>query len=263
MTLLAVHGLTKRFKGLLALDDVSFEVGQGEIVGLVGPNGAGKSTCFHCATGFLKPTAGEVIFDGRPVTRMRPHQLARMGLVRSFQQSAAFMDLTVQENLRTACYLQSRCGIWSSIVKGRHFRASEDAIAATAGRIAMRVGLERVLSTRAADLSYGHLRKLGLGIALAARPKCLMLDEPGAGLNATESNELLHLIREARDEGISVLIVEHDMKLIMNLCDRVVVLASGRKLAEGTPAVVRENADVIRSYLGTRRVKRVTEHALG
>lgn len=262
MTLLRVQGLTKRFKGLLALDDVSFDVARGEIVGLVGPNGAGKSTCFHCATGFLRPTAGTVLFEGADVTGVPPHRLAALGLVRSFQHSTAFMDLTVHENLRTACYLRSHCGLVTSIWKGRRFRETQAEIDQQVQRLASTLSLDGVLDTRAADLSYGHLRRLGIGIALGAAPKCLMLDEPAAGLNATESGELMRLLREVRAEGIGVVIVEHDMKLIMNLCDRVVVLASGRKLAEGSPAAVRENPDVIRSYLGTRR-REVTERAHG
>lgn len=261
MSLLSIIGLTKRFKGLSALSDVSFDVARGEIVGLVGPNGAGKSTCFHCATGFLKPTAGSVIFDGAEVTGLSPHRLARRGLVRSFQQSAAFMELTVEENLRTACYLRDGSSLWSSIVQGRRFRATESAIERSAMQLCSRLGLDNVLATRAADLSYGHLRKLGIGIALATQPKCLMLDEPAAGLNPAESKELLGLLRDVRTEGIGIVIVEHDMKLIMSLCDRVVVLSSGRKIAEGSPKTVREDPEVIRSYLGTRRYRHVAEHA--
>lgn len=253
MTLLQVEGLTKRFKGLLALEDVSFGAAHGEIVGLVGPNGAGKSTCFNCATGFLRPTAGRVMFDGSDVTGMAPYRLAARGLVRTFQHSAAFMELTVHENLRTACYLQDASGIVSSIWKGRRFRVAEMAIDMAVRQIASRVALETALDTRASDLSYGHLRKLGIGIALAANPKCLMLDEPAAGLNGAESKELVQLLRELRADGITVVIVEHDMKLIMSLCNRLVVLSSGRKLAEGSPVDVRGNPEVIRSYLGTPR----------
>lgn len=253
MTLLEVQGLTRRFRGLTALDDVDFVVGRGEVVGLIGPNGAGKSTCFNVVTGFLKPNAGTITFDGNSIAGLAPHHVAALGLVRTFQHSTVFADLSVADNIRTAGHLHARASTLAALLHSRVFRREENELQGRVHRIAKRVGLFEELASRAGDLSYGHLRKLGIAIALATEPKCLMLDEPAAGLNGSETNELLRLIGGLRDEGMSVVIVEHDMKLIMEVCDRIVVLSHGRRIAQGTPGQVRRDPEVIRNYLGTRR----------
>lgn len=258
MTLLRVESLTKRFRGLTALDNVDFEVRRGEVVGLIGPNGAGKSTCFNVVTGFLEPSAGKVTFDGESIAGLAPHRVAALGLVRTFQHSTVFADLSVVDNVRTGAHLHARAPMLAALFRSRSYRREEGELLGRVHAIAGRVGLSEELDSRAGDLSYGHLRKLGIAIALATQPKCVMLDEPAAGLNGSETRDLLRLIRELRGEGISVVIVEHDMKLIMEVCDRIVVLSHGRRIAQGTPEQVRRDPEVIRNYLGTRRAKRAT-----
>jgi branched-chain amino acid transport system ATP-binding protein len=253
VTILEVRGLTKRFRGLTALEDVSFDVAKGEVVGLIGPNGAGKSTCFNVVSGFLRPSAGAIVFEGQRIDQLSPHQVAARGLVRTFQHSTVFGGLTVRENIRTAAYLHSKSMYFGAVLRGLAFQREEKVELDCTTAIARRVGLLEKLESAASELSYGHLRKLGIAVALAARPKCLMLDEPAAGLNGNESNELLRLIDMLRSEGMAIIIVEHDMKLIMNLCDRVIVLSYGRCLAQGAPSDIRQDPQVIRSYLGTRR----------
>ncbi len=261
MVVLRVERLTKRFGGLTALDEVSFEISNEEIVGLIGPNGAGKSTCFNLVAGFLAPSNGNVMFNGVSIGGMPSHKIASLGLVRTFQHSAVFSDLSVDENIRIASHTRGKVSLWSTVLCGRTFRDEEEGIRAHSHAIATRVGLGDLIGARASDLSYGHLRKLGIAIALAARPTCLMLDEPAAGLNGKESNELLCLIRSLRDEGMSVVVVEHDMKLIMDLCDKLVVLSHGKCIAVGTPSEVRRNPEVIKGYLGMRRARVATAGA--
>jgi branched-chain amino acid transport system ATP-binding protein len=252
MTFFAATGVTRQFAGLLALDDVTFAVQEGEIVGLIGPNGAGKSTCFNVITGALKPNRGQVEFRGEDITGLRSDRIARRGICRTFQNTAAFMGLTVRENALAACYLRSRAGIVPALLGLRRSRDEAARFADDVDTVLATVGLTDVADTRAADLPYGLLRLLGIATALATQPRLLLMDEPAAGLNPTESAALVSVSRKLRDRGLTILLVEHDMKVIMDVCDRIVVLAHGRVIADGSPATVRSNPQVIASYLGAR-----------
>ncbi len=250
MPLLEARELTMRFGGVVAVNGVSFALEAGEIVGLIGPNGAGKTTCFNLLSGFLPPTAGRVLFDGDDVTRWAPHHIARRGFVRTFQKQSLFGGLRVVENVMIGQQAVLRPSVARALLR----RGSQDAETAAVRRRALEIleflGMGERAEARAGDLAYGDQRRLAVGIALAARPTLLALDEPAAGLNPSESDALRRLIARVRDDGVSVLLVEHDMAVVMNLCDRVVVLDSGRKIADGKPEAIRADPEVIRVYLG-------------
>lgn len=253
MTLLQVRKLTKSFGGVVAAKEVDCEIRAGEIVGLIGPNGAGKTTFFNLITGFLPPTGGEIHFDGRNITGLPANQSANLGIVRTFQHTSLFLKLTVLENVMTGFHRHRKAGILDSFFHSRKYREEERILREKAEKILSLLGLSDVSDTLASNLPYGKQRMLGIGIALATEPKLIMLDEPAAGLIPSESKELMGIIRRIRDQGVSVLIVEHDMKLVMEICDRIVVLNSGEKIAEGTPKEIRQNPEVIRVYLGDDR----------
>lgn len=255
MTFFAVSGLVKRFGGLSAVDDLSFSVHEGEIVGLIGPNGAGKSTCFNLIARALPVTSGRIMFEGRDITRIARHKVAQLGLVRTFQQTSLFPDLDVRENVRCGCVLQAQSGVFDALMRTRRYQEDSERIDRITDEILDLTGLTAEAETPASILSFGNARKLGIAIALACRPRLLLMDEPAAGLNATESQEFVRLIRAVRDRGITVLLVEHDMKVVMGLCERIVVMAAGRKLAEGSPEEIRQDPQVIASYLGTRHAR--------
>lgn len=256
MSLLKIESLTKNFGGLSAVDNVSFAVGQGQIVGLIGPNGAGKTTCFNLISGFIKPTKGRVDFAGEDITGLLPNQIARKGAVRTFQHTSVFSEMSVFENVIVGQYLHMSRHMWDAFFRRRKYRQTEAAMEKKAVEILDLMGLLEKADYSAKNLPYGELRKLEIAIALAADPKLLMLDEPAAGMNETESANLVDVIRKIRDSGKTVLIVEHDMKVVMNLCDTIVVMDQGKKIAEGTPREIRTNAEVIKVYLGD-----VEEHA--
>ncbi len=253
MILLEVENLTKRFGGLTAVQDVSFSVGSGEILGLIGPNGAGKSTCINLITGVIPAGGGRLIWRGENIRRLRTHEIARRGLVRTFQQTSIFPMLTVSRNVAAACYLRTRSNPLDALLFNRRYREDIAAIGVQTDLILREVGLSDHAGRVAADLAYGHLRRLGVAVALAAQPQLLLMDEPVAGLNPTESAEFVTLVRRVRDSGVTILLVEHDMRVVMGLCDRIVVLNEGMKLAEGTPAAIQANQEVIVSYMGNRR----------
>jgi branched-chain amino acid transport system ATP-binding protein len=259
MPLLEVRGLTVRFGGLVAVNAVDFDVHAGEILGLIGPNGAGKTTCFSLVSGFLSPQAGEVVFAGARVTGLSPHLIARRGLVRTFQKQSLFPRLTVLDNVMCGQHTHRRPRVWPALLGTRGEQQTLAAMRTRAEEILAFLGLSAEATGRAGDLAYGDQRKLAIGVALAAQPTLLMLDEPAAGTNATESAHLRELIRRVRDSGVSVVLIEHDMNVVMNVCDRIVVLDSGRKIREGKPAEIRADAEVIRVYLGERRAARRPE----
>jgi branched-chain amino acid transport system ATP-binding protein len=249
--LLATQGLTKTFGRLTALKSQSIAVHAGEIVGVIGPNGSGKSTFFNLITGFQRPDAGEVRLDGMPIQNLRPARIARLGIARTFQGTRLFAGLSVLENVRAAAQLRRRSTMLDAVLRTPHLRRVEDEVYAATQDLLNLVDLRRHAARRAGDLPYGDQRRLELVRALATGPRLLMLDEPAAGMDATETRRLLELINEIRHSyGLGVIVVEHDMDLIMNLCDRVQVLAAGETVFEGTPAEVQAHPRVREVYLG-------------
>lgn len=251
---LGMRGVTVRFGGLAAVDDLSLDLGRGEILALIGPNGAGKSTAFNVVTGFLPADAGRVEFDGADITGLPPYRIAERGLVRMFQRTSVFPEAPALDNVLTACHRLARTSLWELVFLTGAYRKEERRHRERAQGLLNFVGLGVKAGEPAKNLSCGEQRLLGLAIALAPDPSVLLLDEPAAGLNAVETEQLMRLIEEIRGRGLSVLLVEHDMKLVMGMCDRVVVLNYGVKIAEGTPAEIQRHPEVIRAYLGSGEI---------
>ena len=254
MPLLSARGLSKTFGGIKAVKDISFDVMPGEIVGLIGPNGAGKTTCFNLITGFYTPSAGTVSFRGQDVTGEKPFAIARKGIVRSFQKTNILKSLTVFENVLAGHYLQARQSLLDTFFPRAHVWKTERAVRASAAEIVDIMGLGKRINAPAYLLSCGELRLLEVAVALAANPTVLMLDEPAAGLNSQEALAFGAILKKLRQTKVeSILIVEHNMGLVMNISDRLVVMNFGEKLAEGTPADILANRDVVEAYLGRAR----------
>jgi branched-chain amino acid transport system ATP-binding protein len=249
--MLQVEGLGKNFGGLAAVSGVNLTVTPGELVGLIGPNGAGKTTFFNLVTGYLKPTSGKVIFEGKDITGKKPHRVAARGMVRSFQQDNVFAGYTSLENLVLAAHLHRDVNFAQTILKTRHYRRRERAIEARAHEVLELVGIPQLADSKAGSLAHGHKRMLGVALALMCEPKLLMLDEPLAGMNVDEVDETLTLVRKLWQGGLTILLIEHNMRAAMSICQRFHVLSFGKKIAEGTPDEIRANPDVVKAYLGT------------
>ncbi|MEA2910177.1 MAG: branched-chain amino acid transport system ATP-binding protein [Bradyrhizobium sp.] len=247
---LKIEQVAVRFGGLVALSDINFTVGEGEIVSLIGPNGAGKTTLFNVMTGFLDPSHGAVSYRGTALSGMKSHQIADLGLIRTFQRSSVFPNDTVYDNLLIGLHRQSRVGVLEAMLGLPRARALERGLRERAGALVEWVGLERRAHDLAGSLSYGEQRLVGVALALAAEPSMLLLDEPVSGMNASETHTFVQLIRNIRDRGVTILLVEHDMPMVMSVSDRIVVLNYGRIIAEGTPDVIRNDPVVVEAYLG-------------
>lgn len=250
MLILELRQIYKYFEGVTALENVSFDVFESEIVGLIGPNGAGKTTLFNIVSGFLPATSGSVTFKGVDITGLRADQIARMGVARTFQASVLFMQVTVFQNIYFAFHMHFKEPWWKAILHTPGAKNEDNSIKEKVMEIMEFVGLTRLKDECAGNLSHGHQRLLGVSLALAANPKLLLLDEPVAGMNPVETSMMVDLIRKIRDMETTVVVVEHDMKAIMSLCDRVVALHYGRKIAEGPPNEIRDDEAVIEAYLG-------------
>ena len=252
MSLLEIRGLGIEFGGLRAVHDVGFSLNAGEIVSVIGPNGAGKTTLFNMISGVYMPKSGSVTLNGEPVTGMTPHLLARRGMSRTFQNLQIFQQMTVLENAIAGYHLKERGSVIADLLGLPSSRRRARAAADGAMQLLARVGLDRAAEQEAGALSYGALKRLEIARALALDPKVLLLDEPAAGCNAVETEEIDHLIAEVAASGVAILLVEHDMKMVMRISNHIVVLDHGEKIAEGTPAVVSRNPQVIAAYLGTQ-----------
>ena len=252
-TVLSVEQVGVQFGGLIALSDLNFAVGEGEIVSLIGPNGAGKTTAFNVITGFLRPQAGTIRYRGRELVGLAPERIAALGVVRTFQRTSIFAGCSVLENVLMALHLRGRTETWAALLRPRVGAREEARLGDEARALLDFAGLAARAPERASNLAHGEQRLLGLAIALAAAPRLLLLDEPAAGLNPAETAGLMALVQRIRAQGTTVLLVEHDMRLVMAISDLVIVLNQGRVIAEGPPAAVQRDPEVVRAYLGQGR----------
>ncbi|MDQ7031570.1 MAG: ABC transporter ATP-binding protein [Desulfonauticus sp.] len=250
MTLLKVYNVSKSFGGLMAVNDVNFEVSEGTVMGLIGPNGAGKTTVFNLITGNYKPDSGEIIFSGKNITGLSPNKIVKLGIARTFQTIRLFQNRSVLENVLAGCHCRMRAGVLACMFQPGWQKQEEHQAVKNAFQELRFVGLEKEVNNQAKNLSYGNQRLLEIARALATRPKLLILDEPAGGMNEQETQALVRLIDQIKKRGITILLIEHDMSLVMKICEKIVVLEHGTKIAEGTAEQIKADPQVIEAYLG-------------
>jgi len=251
VSILELRSATIKFGGLVAVNEVSFELNKGDLFGLIGPNGAGKTTCFNIITGVYKPTSGDILFNGRNITGTPSNKIAKLGICRTFQNIRLFKALSVLENIVVGGFLRHKTGLFSALAYLPNSIHETEHLRAEAMELLKVVNLEHVADVRSADLAYGMQRRLEIARAMATQPELLLLDEPAAGMNPLEKDELLKIVKKIRDEhGMTVLLIEHDMRFVMNLCERIVVLDHGEEIAAGPPSAIRNDPKVIAAYLG-------------
>jgi branched-chain amino acid transport system ATP-binding protein len=261
--LLEVRGVTKRYLGLTAVDSLSYQVEAGSIVGLIGPNGSGKSTSIDCISGFQRVDAGEWFLDGEPLAGLAPHRIALAGLTRSFQTVRAYDELSLLDNLCVASQESDGAGWWPSLLRGASVRSKEAAARARGRELLNTVGLAAYADAPAAVLSYGQRKLLAIAASMMARPRLVVLDEPVAGVNPTMVRHIEKVISQLNAEGVTLVIVEHNVEFIMNLCQRVIVLESGRKIADGPPSLIRSDPRVLAAYLGKSHAAELQPESAG
>jgi branched-chain amino acid transport system ATP-binding protein len=250
MAILELRGLSKNFGSNQAVNTIDLEVKEGQIRGLIGPNGSGKTTVFNLISGFLRPSAGRVIYQGKDITNLPPHKIVAMGLARTFQLTALFKELTVLQNVVMCSHLQSRTTLWQQFWRDKKARYTEKSVEIEARSLLDQMGIEEIAHEIAGELPHGHAAALGIANALATRPKMILLDEPVGGMNPMETNETMARIRHVRDQGITLLLVEHDMKAVLQTCDEITCINFGTKLCEGSPQTVCSHPEVVKAYLG-------------
>ena len=259
MVILEIDQVSKYFKGLAAVNKLSMEVSEGEILGLIGPNGAGKTTLFNVITGLMRPSRGDIRFEEESIRKLPPHEIAGKGIARTFQANVIFNRATVLDNITAGFHLQQRKGGWQAFLNTRAYVKEEFENRERAIEISEVLGLSQFNSELAHNLPHGYKRRLGIAISLAARPKLLMLDEPVTGMTSQETEEMRGYIKRIQQRGVTIMLVEHNIRMVRRVCDRIVVLHHGSKIAEGPPHEMETNEAVIEAYLGTKGARRVTQ----